>query len=894
MSADFSEVTVTSLRCEYLENPLGIDILSPRMSWVLQSDQRGQKQTAFRVLVSSSLKNLNHDTADLWDSAKTESDQSNHLEYAGEQLTSRMRVFWKVRVWDMAGRPGRWSEPAFWSMGLLRLRDWEARWVSFQFRGQETALPSLRKEFDISGNIQSATLYATAKGLYEIRINGLKVGKNLFAPEWTSYRNRIQYQTYDVTELLGAGRNAIGATLGEGWYAGWLQQWPPEKNVYGSDLELLVQLEIRTDDRELHLIMTDGSWKASLDGPILTSDMYAGETYDARNEWRGWDKPNFDDGNWKSVHMKRHLGKARLVSQLNEKICVTEEIAPIALSEPRSGTYVYDLGQNVVGWIRFSLRGKAGKTVQFKFNEMLNPDGTIYMDNLRAGCLAEETRRQTDEYICNGAENEYFEPHFTYHGFRYVEISGLGYEPTLADLVGRVFHSSASSSGLFACSDELLNRVWENATWSLRGNLMSVPTDCPQRDERMGWMGDAQIICQTANYAMDLAAFWNKWIKDIRDDQLGDGRYPSYAPYPLADDRSTGKSAWADAGIIVPWTAYVYYADKRLILEHFHSARGWVDHVHRENPDLISKQKSHGVDWLNIGGTIQNEFFSTAFFAKSAGVVADMASVLGKEHDARKYRRLCNDIRAAFAREYMADDGVLAGNSQGAYALALAFDLIPDHKRRQVATRMVESMNDNDGVLTTGIATTHLLLCELSRNGYHDEACRIVKSRQMPSWGFMVEQGATTIWERWNGYVPGVGFADNNMNSFNHFAFGAVGEWMMRELAGIHLDPSHPACKHFAIRPRIGSSFAWVEAYYDSLHGRILSSWKVAGNRASLNITVPVNTTADVLIPTKDVDTIEESGKKASMSEGVSTVKAGENNSLICVESGSYEFAFHV
>jgi len=891
MNIEISSVIPANLRCEYIENPIGIDKITPRLSWILQTDRRGQKQTAYQVIVASSSELLKKDKGDLWDSKKTKSDKSNHIEYAGQMLKSRMQCFWKVRIWDKDNRQSCWSEPAMWTIGLLSSQDWEAHWISFPYRGQDKTSPMLRKEFNLTNKIRHAVLYLTARGLYEVRINGQRVGNHLLSPEWTSYGKRIQYQTYDVTELLCTGCNTIGAMLGEGWYAGSIQQWPPKEHLYGEELELLAQLEVQTENGKVSMVVSDKTWKTTIEGPILSSGIYAGETYDANKEQPGWDSSGFNDSKWKAVKVNNDLGQARLVAQFNEPICVTQEIKPVAVTEPKAGIYVFDLGQNMVGWTRVRFKAPMGTKIIFKHNERLNPDGTVYMDNLRAGRLSKELRRQTNEYICSGKGEEVFEPHFTYHGFRYVEVNGLKYQPEPDDLTGKVFHSNAPFAGQFECSDELLNRIWQNVFWSLRGNLMSVPTDCPQRDERMGWMGDAQIFCQTANFCMGMAAFWNKWIRDIRDDQLEDGQYPSYVPYPDAENRHVGRSAWADAGTIVPWYLYLNYADMRLLQEHFESARRWVDHICAENPNLISAKESHGVDHLNLGGTIPEKLFSTAFFARSTEIVARMAAVLGKDDEAREYDKLHEAIKSAFIYEFLQEDGKVTGDSQGAYALALAFDLVPENQRQCVAGHMIKALKKTDGKLTTGVVTTHHLLIELSRNGYHEDACRLVQSRQMPSWGLMVEQGATTIWERWDGYVPHQGLADSAMNSFNHFAFGAVGEWMMRELAGINLDQDHPGYKHFIIRPHPSNTITWTCACYNSIYGQIVSDWKLKGSSLKLNVTIPANTTATVYIPAKNTDRVTESGNAVAQAEGVCYLRTEGDTVVFKVSSGTYHFA---
>ncbi|MBU3913881.1 MAG: glycoside hydrolase family 78 protein, partial [Nanoarchaeota archaeon] len=625
-------------------------------------------------------------------------------------------------------------------------------------------------------------------------------------------------------------------------------------------------------------------------GPIRLSRIYEGETYDARKEQDGWDEPGFDDSSWHPVKVASHLGKASLVPQYNEPIRITQELKPAAVTEPKPGVFVFDLGQNMVGWSRIRLRASAGAKVVLKHNERLNPDGTVYMENLRAGFKSKELRRQVNEYTCRGDGEEIFEPHFTYQGFRYVEVSGLS-EPV--DFCGRVFHSSAPVVGSFECSDPMLNKLWQNILWTQRGNLMSVPTDCPQRDERMGWTGDMQTFSQTAIFNMDMAAFFRKWTQDMRDDQLADGQYPDYIPFPGVSDRQgVARPGWADAGTIVPWRVYVNYADRRLLEDHFVSARRWVDYVQERSPDLIwhKDKENGGAEHLGLGAIISTPLFATAFFAHSTDIVAKMAAVLNRGDDAHRYRRLFEDIRTAFIANFVKEDGCLSNDVQGAYALALHFGLIPEEIRHRAAKRMVAALERDDGRMTTGIITTGLMMLELSRNGYHEQACKLALSRKMPSWGFMIDQGATTIWEHWNGWTPENGFQNPAMNSFNHYVFGSVGEWMMCCLAGLNHDENYPGWKRFIIRPRPDGGLTEVKAHYDSVYGRVASHWQWVGSAFTLNVSVPVNTVAVVYIPSEKPELIEEGGMPVAEAPGVKLLKVEDGCAVYEVCSGTYCF----
>ncbi|MGA2863187.1 MAG: family 78 glycoside hydrolase catalytic domain [Verrucomicrobiota bacterium] len=1067
VSARADAMSVGSLRCEYRSEPVGIDVVQPRLSWVLESGQRGARQTGYQVLVASSAALLAGDQGDLWDSGKVAANETIHVVYAGKPLRSRAGAAWKVRVWDQAGRVSAWSAPAAWTMGLLQPADWQAKWIAdpasltnalhsgplngyhsqfahssntvkwvaldlgqaqlidavrlfparpydwqpdspgflyplrfkIELAGQPdfadarlmvdhtqsdepnpgtnapvyefaplkaryvrltvtalgrrdgdnygfalaelqvlsggrnlaagaavsasdsietgawaaanlvdgvvvavppsaaaTALPAtmFRRSFRIAQPIRRATAYVTGLGLYELRINGHRVGGQLLAPEWTDYRKRIQYQTHDVTQLLHPGDNAIGAVVGEGWYAGRLMVVGAK--AYGSFPRLLVQTEIELGDGQVQTVVSDSSWRSTIEGPIRSAGIYDGEVYDARREMPGWDAPGFDDSAWRPV-TALDLGSAQLVWQRNEPIRVVEELKPVKMTEPKPGVYVFDFGQNMVGRCRVKLAGSAGSTVTLRHGEVLAGDGTLYTANLRGAA-------QTDRYTFRSDAAEIIEPHFTYHGFRYVELAGLAKAPPLKAIRGQVFCSSAPPSGRFECSNPLVNRLMRNIFWTERANLMSTPTDCPQRDERFGWMGDIQAFSQTAIFNLDLAAFFSKWVRDIRDDQAEDGRYPDFAPHPGDPNAQfSGTPAWGDAGTVVPWRVWQNYADLRLLAEHFESAWRWVEYIHRLNPDLIwSKGRNNNYnDWLNgdtllykgwprQGGAVPPEVFATAFFAHSAEIVGKMARVLGRAQDAERYDRLFREIAAAFNRRFVSGDGHLTGNTQAGYALALNFDLLPADLRPQAARWMVAALGPYHGHLSTGIQTSHRLMLELSRWGYQDRAWRLLNLRDFPSWGMMLENGATTIWERWDGYVKDRGFQDAGMNSFNHWALGAVGEWVWRELAGLNPDEAAPGYRHFTIAPHPGDGLDWVKAAYDSIRGRIATEWRLQNGRLRLQVTVPPNTTSTVLLPTSEPQAVTESGKNVKRVKGVTWLGFENGAAVLLVDSGRYAF----
>ena len=1060
-----SAVEPAALRCEYRVNPMGIDVPQPRLSWIVTSAERGQRQTAYHVLVATSAEKLAADQGDLWDSGRVASDQTIHVVYAGRSLASRRTCFWKVKIWDAQEQASPWSAPASWSMGLLGRTDWQARWIAdsrpatveqkpsphngyhsamvhtpdvakwvaidlgrpqpinavrlyparpfdwspdtpgflfpvrlkieagqaadgsdlkviadqtaadipnpgtkpveyhfpvvmarvvrltvtrlarrdqdnFGFalaemevlsggknlargakvdsldaiesaawsrarlvdgvllpeRGQPGMAPAtmLRKEFRLGGPVRRATIHATGLGLYELRLNGRRVGDQVLAPEWTRYGKRVQYQTYDVTPLVRPGPNAIGAILGEGWYAGPLMLKPALSNPV---FRLLLRMDIERTDGHVETIVSDPSWQATTDGPIRQSGIYLGETYDATKGIPGWDQPGFHAAAWRPARTVELDPDAILCAQRNEPIRVIQELKAVKITEPRPGQYVFDLGQNMVGWCRLKVRGPSGTKLTLRHGEMLNEDGTLYTANLRGAA-------QVDEYTLSGRGEEVFEPHFTYHGFRYVELTGLPGHPAADAILGRVFCSSALEAGRFECSSGRLNQLMRNIVWTQRANLMSAPTDCPQRDEREGWMGDIQAFSQTAIFNMDMAAFFTKWVQDIRDSQAADGRYPDVAPHVTDPDTMfSGVPAWGDAGTVVPWRMYQNYADVRLLREHFESARRWVDYIRDRNPDLLwrkSRGNDYG-DWLN-GDTlvlhnyphgqseVPKEVLATAFFARSAEIVAKMAKVVGRADEAARYTKLHQEIRAAFNRAYVTTDGMIQGDTQAGYALALAFHLLDEPLRPRAVEHLLAAIGRYKGHLSTGIQSTHHAMLELTRNGRHDEACRLIGLRSVPSWGYMIDQGATTIWERWDGYVRGRGFQDPGMNSFNHWAFGAVGEWLWSGLAGIQGDDEEPGFKHFTIRPRPGAGVTWLNSRFDSIRGPIQSRWKLEGDRMTLDVTVPANTTATIYVPARSADVVTEGNMPLTQVLGVKLLRMDGEAAVLAVESGHYSF----
>ncbi len=904
-----SSTHVLGLRTEYLVNPLSIDARVPRLSWILDAGAaRGIRQSAYQIEVASAPAKLAANNPDIWDSGKTAGNRQNQIEYAGPPLTSRQQLFWRVRIWDQLGAASDWSAPASWSMGLLDKSDWSANWIGDPLPSVDNvAAATLRHPFTLASKPARAIVYATALGAYELHINGHRVGDQILAPEFTDYHTRTQYQAYDVTAMLQPGTNVIAAILGDGWYAGGIGLAQAlihqSRNIYGDHPRFLAQLEIVSANGTSACVVTDSTWRVTRAGPIRSSDILNGETYDARNEMPRWDTAPFDDSRWSPADVAPNVS-TQLVAQPNEPVRITRDIAPVSVAEPRPGVYVFDLGQNMVGWARITVRAAAGTTITLSHAEMLSDSGTVYTDNLRGA-------QQTARYTLRGSpEPETFEPHFTYHGFRYVQVSGLASPPRLADLTGRQINSSMTETSTFETSSPLITKLWQNVRWTQRDNMFGIPTDCPQRDERLGWMGDIQVFSGTSIFNADMGAFFTKWMRDVRDAQTPDGRYADFSPQPFRqrlDDMKRpdfmGVPGWGDAGVVVPWRVWQQYGDKRQLQENYDAAKRWIEFIRANNPDLLWKNNrgnDYG-DWLNAdavndstmprtGAEVPKPVFATMMFAYATDLVSHMAVVLGNDADAAKYAALFNGIKAAFNTAYVSGDGRIEGNTQAGYALALHFGLLPESQRDSAVAHMIEGIDAYHGHMSTGFHSTYRMMLELSRAGRSDVAYKLITNTTFPSWGYSIENGATTIWERWDGYVKGRGFQDKGMNSFNHYAIGAVAEWMYRVMLGINNDDSQPGYEHFVLHPIPGGGVTWVKGSYESIRGKIESSWRVDGTTFEENVTIPANTSATVYVPAKSLEQVTESGVPASRALGVRFVRMEGDAAVFYVESGKYTF----
>ena len=965
-----NDAELNNLRCEYHNNPLGIDITSPRLSWITQSEKRGWKQSAYQILVASSQENLDQDRGDLWDSGKTQAGQSIQIPYAGKPLLSHGQCFWKVKVWDQNGAASPWSQTATWSMGLLNEADWQAQWIGHdkavkitpnrdaelagkghkititkalyglkgdpkkqidikeklqahvdagnlslkvtnEFAGKDPAreekkvleaqwlvedwksgivvneneicdltigrpkqylpAPYLRKEFTVATGVKRAIVYATAQGVYELSLNGQRVSNDVFMPGWTDYKQRIYYTAYDVTDLLKEGPNAIGAILGDGWFRGNISCIG--QNKYGNKLRLKAQLHIDYQNGQSEILATDSDWKASY-GPILESDMQAGEVYDARLEMPGWSQAGFDQSSWSPIVTGASL-KPLLQAYPGVPVRAVKELPAVKVSEPTPGTYVFDLGQNFSGWARLKVNGQAGDEVTMIFAEMLKDDGSAYTINLRSA-------RAVDTYVLKGGGEEVWEPRFTFHGFRYVQVTGLKEKPTADTITGIVLYSDSPESSSFECSNPMVNKIQENIVWGQRSNYLEVPTDCPQRDERLGWTGDTQVFIRTGCYNQDVSEFFTKWMVDLMDTQNRQGLFGNQAPV----FHGHGAAAWACAGIICPWTIYKVYGDTRMIETHYDAMVRYMDACGK---DGLGGRKVHTWgDWLAPGGRPPTEFISAAYHAYTTSLMAEMAVALGKIDDATKYNKQFQDIRAHFQKTFVKADGKIGRELQTAYCMALSFDLLTAAQRKQAEAHLIERIKADNYHLTSGFLGIPILLPTLTDMGRSDIAYRMIQNTTYPSWGYSIEQGATTIWERWNSYSKDRGFGDVKMNSFNHYSLGACGEWMFRSMLGIETDGA--GFKKITMKPELGEGITWAKGHYDSIQGRIGSDWKIENKTFHWNITVPANTTATVYVPTKDAAAVTESGKPANKADGLKFLRMEKDRAVYQVSAGSYGF----
>ncbi|QHW32791.1 family 78 glycoside hydrolase catalytic domain [Paenibacillus rhizovicinus] len=893
-----------SLTCEYRTELLGTDVRAPRFGWKLRSDRRGTLQTAYQLQVAGADGDY---SAPVWDSGRVQSDASIQVAYAGPELRSRTRYQARVKAWDSFGRESAWSAFVWWETAFFEPEEWQANWITPAASAIESqAEPAfmLAKRFAVKAEIVSARVYATAAGVYELFVNGEKVGDELLAPGWTSYRRRQQYQTYDVTDRLAAGGvNAIGAMLANGWYKGRLG-WEKGVRLYGERRALLLQLHIVYADGTEEIVCSDESWKAA-EGAIRLAELYDGETYDANLEQPGWSAPSFDDSAWSGTE-RIDLPVTHLTAQEHQPIRVIETIRPQQLIRTPRGETVLDMGQNMVGRIRMTLDVPAGTTLTLKHAEVLDKDGNFYIGNLRSA-------KQTIVYTASGVSGETYAPTFTFMGFRYLSIEGLpdGQADRLMEsVVGEVIHSDMAPTGEFDCSSDMVNQLQRNILWGQRGNFVDVPTDCPQRDERLGWTGDAQVFVRTAAFNYDVANFFTKWLRDLKADQNPNGGVPFVIPNALNESATPppqeeipSSAAWGDAAVIVPWTMYLCYGDVRLLSQQYESMCGWVSFIRSQGEnEYLWNTGFHFGDWLGLDakensyiGATPRDLIATAFFAYSTRLVRETAVVLGKAADVRKYSELYDRIKAEFRREFITPNGRLAAPTQTAHVLALMFELVEGDAKKRIARELNDLVVHNEYHLTTGFVGTPYLCFALSDNGYHATAVKLLMQETYPSWLYSVSNGATTIWEHWDGIKPDGSFWSDDMNSYNHYAYGAIGEWMYRYVAGLDMDETEAAYKKILIRPRFAEgALTHARAALESPYGRIESGWSQEADETVVRIAVPANATAEVILDGVTLAELTEDGIAAEFTDGVIGAEEVDGSARLTLGSGSYAFRYPV
>lgn len=876
------KLTIYDLTSEYKQNPLGIDNQHPRLSWKIRTALKDVVQSAYEVRVANTSKELTNAKKLLWNSGKVTTDQSIHVIYGGDPLVSTTRYYWQVRVWDNKGNVSTWSEPNFWETGFLKAEDWKAKWIQNKASAQNESgpVPMFRKDFLLKGNVNKARLYITSLGLYEAYINGERIGEAYFTPGWTSFHNQLQYQVYDISSELKRGDNAIGVMLGDGWYKGNL---PGGRNFYGNEPALLAQLEVEYANGEKVMILSDENWRTTTDGPISMSDIYNGESYDARKELNRWASPDYNDTQWVEVGVNNQIPYHNLIISAAPPVTGHERIKPIRMITTPKGEKVIDFGQNMVGWVQFTVSGQAGESIQISHAEVLDKEGNFYTENLRAA-------KQKISYTLKGTGEETYHPHFSFQGFRYVKVEGAKEKITEDNIEAVVLHSDMRSTGTFETSNALINQLQHNIQWGQKGNFLDVPTDCPQRDERLGWTGDAQAFFNTAAYNMDVAGFFIKWLKDLKADQFASGAIPHVIPY-FWEGEQGGSAGWADAATIIPWDFYQAYGDRKILEDQYESMVKWVRFMIDNSTGYLWDKGWHFGDWLfyipdddrdGRAAITDKYLIAQAFYAHSVQLMINTAKVLDKQEDVAEYGVLLKNIKEAFVNEFVTNSGRLVSSSQTAYVLALHFDMLPENKRAQAAERLVENIKSYGNHLTTGFLGTPYLCHVLSRFGYDDIAYALLMQETYPSWLYPITMGATTIWERWDGIKPDSTFQNKEMNSFNHYAYGAIGDWMYKNITGIRGIEGAPAYKNFIIAPNPGGGITQAKASLETVYGTIRSAWEITGNEMQMDVEVPPNTRAQIVFPNSLPGTVKDEGGESI------TDKA------LWVGSGRYQFTFKV
>jgi len=899
------EPYILRLKCESKINPLGIDARNPNLSWNISSVQNNQKQKAYHILVSSNKELLSRNNGDLWDSDKIISDQSIRIKYAGKELQSRVTYYWKVRIWDGNDEVSEWSEPQWWEMGILDKDDWVGQWINDgkkipmkdeDFYADDPA-PLFRKSFPVNSNVKRARLYISGLGYYLSYLNGKRIGDHELDPGWTDYSDRIYYSTYDVTDLIQRGDNCMGVMLGNGWYNPLpLRMWGGRnirENLVTGRPGFICQLYIENSDGTEQIIKSDNSWKTH-EGPIVRNNIFLGEVYDARLEVDGWNEPGLDDGNWNSASLTS-VAPGVLEAQPQPAIKITSTLKPVELTEPLPGVYIFDMGQNFAGWIHMHIKSSTGSRVVIRYGELLYDDGTLNPMTSVCGQIkgkrkdssgnlvniggpgSPEIAWQSDVYIAKSDEMEEYTPCFTFHGFRYVEISGLDSPPDINMCEGLRLNSSIETVGEFSCSDTLLNEIQKICEWTFLSNIFGVQSDCPTR-ERFGYGGDIVGTSEAFMYNFDMADFYSKTVSDWRDAALDDGNFTDTAPFVGIQYCGVG---WAMVHPLLQLQLFRYYGNKDLIDDQYSAAKTWLALVSEQNPDYIIHDGLSDHEGLTER---PSDVMVTPLYYQSVSIMEDLARILNLQEDVEKYSELSEKISEAYTNKYLdKTTGKVGNGTQGSQSFALYTGIIPEEWRSKVFDYLVWDIREQkNGHLSTGILGTKFMLDQLSRYGYHDLALEIVKKPDFPGWGYMVANGATTLWEHWA--------LDDNTYSHNHPMFGSVSQWFYSWLGGIQPGEDAAGFNKIIIRPEIKGSLSWVNCSYNAVNGKIVSNWKKEAGELVMNIEIPANTSALVYFPISDMDMIKNAGISLVNSPGVSDCNIMEGKATCKIASGKYTF----
>jgi alpha-L-rhamnosidase len=887
------------LQCAHKKAPLAVEVERVRFKWRTVGRGPGARQTAYQVLVGHGNGEPPGRPELVWDSGRVESEDASDLAYSGAPLAPAHRYWWKVRVWDEARQPSPYSAPAAFETALGR-DDWEAVLIGLGPHGDPYEPPSgdgpvdpvilamkpapyLRRAFVLDNEVRLARLYATALGTYQLSVNGHRVGGSVLAPGWTDYAKRMLYQAYDVTGLLTRGENVLAAIVADGWACSFYGEDPKRPGGhYARDPQLLLQLEMTFADGSRRRLVSDHEWRSST-GAIVYADLLMGERREHDREPRGWDQPGYDVSGWRGVSCYER-SHALLVADPGPPVRVTEDLPSQSVAPGPSGELVVDFGQNLTGWCRLVVDQPEGTDIRVRHGEVLGTDGSLYVDNLG-------TARQTDSYTTAGGQ-EVLEPCFTVHGFRYAEITGLSGDLGPGAITARTVGSDTPRTGSFECSTAEVNRLYANIDWAQRDNFLSIPTDCPQRNERLGWLGDAQIFVRTAAYNRDVASFFSKWLDDVTDAQLPSGAFPDFAP--LLGHNRPGAPAWGDAGVIVPWTIYKMYGDRGILERCFPAMTAWMEFLDAAN---LGRLRAGGLgnnygDWLAPKGDLTPRvLLATAYWAYDATLMAEVAGVLGQPELAARYEELGRQVREAFARQFVDDAGRLTGDTQTAYVLALHMGLVGEDLRPALAAHLVEAIAREDWHLSTGFVGVGYLLPVLSSTGHNDVAYRLLEQRSFPSWLYTVARGATTIWERWDGWTEERGFQSPRMNSFNHYSLGSVGEWLYRFVLGIELAPGAAGFNRVVLRPHPGGSLSFARGSFRSVRGEIATSWALQGSRFTFSVRVPTNVHASVHVPSAEPSAVVDAAGRGPTRVENYPGETGQREAVFDVAPGEHSFS---